>query len=404
MTDPAIQRSVLAVAPHQAFAQEVADALDNVEVVHARSLAVAFEAVSERPGSVTLIGPDIDFDEAVDFALDVRGLTGVVLVARGPTTPMMRRAMRADVADVLSSSWEVEELVEAVQRAWPTPATADAPPLTKPTRAGNVVTIFAAKGGCGKSTVATNLATVLVQRGRTACVLDLDLQFGDAAIMFQLRPTLTIQDAVQVIDELDEGLITDFVTRHESGVGVLSAPLKPSQADSVRASHIAPLLDLLRARYDHVIVDTPSMFTDVVLAAIDESDRVVVIGGFDVPSIKNLRLGLTTIHQLGVESEVIDVVMARANAKVGLRLKEVERTIGATIDIAIPSERDVTVSLNHGVPLAIEKPKSPVVAAIEQLADRILGVETPTSDGTAESAVRRALPGRRRATAPGTSP
>lgn len=398
---------ILAIAPDGTFADTVAEALPGLEVEYAVDLVDGYEAADSGRFAVVVVGPDVDFEEAVDVAADLQGV-GVVLVARRPTTRMMRSAMRASVADVLPSTFESDDLVDAVERARvrPEPTPSPPPAVADPEQAGGqVVTVFAAKGGCGKSTVATNLAAVLARRGRRVAVVDLDLQFGDAAIMFQLRPTLTIEDAVHVLDDLDEDALLDYLAIHDSGVAVLAAPLKPSGADAVLPQHIGPLLDLLRRSHDHVVVDTPAMFTDTVLAAMDETDRLIVLGGFDVPSIKNLRLGLTTIRQLGIEQDVIDVVMARANSKVGLRFKEVERTIGATIDVSIPSNRDVPLSLNHGLPIVLDKPRSPVSQAIEELADRVMGIEAKDRpEVEAEPAGLRSRIGRRAARAAPATP
>ncbi len=400
------QQKVLVASGDRDFAQVVADALEGRSVGLVDSVAAAVTVAEGGEVGVVLVAPDVDFDAAVDALADLPTSVGKVMVVRRPTTVMMRSAMRVGVTDVLGSGFGPEELADAIDRAWPQAAAESEAAADEPS-GGRVVTVFGPKGGCGKSTVAANLAAVAATRGQRVCLLDLDLQFGDAAIMFQLRPTYAVDDVVRVLDELDPESIVEYVTRHESGVGVLAGPSRPALADDVRAEHVEPLLALLRQAYDLVVVDTPPLFTDVVIAAIDETDRLVVLGGYDVPSIKNLRLGLTTLGQMGVSAADVDVVMSRANAKVGLRLAEVERTLGTTIDVAIPSHRDVTISLNHGVPVVLDNPKSSVSVAMGKLADLVLGGGEPptrTADRTA-SAAKRGLGGLRprRASAAGAT-
>jgi pilus assembly protein CpaE len=121
-----------------------------------------------------------------------------------------------------------------------------------------------------------------------------------------------------------------------------------------------------------VVVDAPCSFTDQILAALDESDICILVGSMDVPSIKNMKLSLSTLAALGFDRSRIKVVLSRADSKVGLHLGEVEKTLGTRIDVAIPSSRDVPLSVNQGVPLAIQGRKSPVVSAIAGLIDGLL--------------------------------
>jgi pilus assembly protein CpaE len=237
---------------------------------------------------------------------------------------------------------------------------------------GKVITVFSSKGGCGKSFVSTNLAVALAQKtGEEVALIDLDLQFGDLAIMLQLFPARTIYDAAQNLDRLDADALKGYLTPHRGQVFLLAAPLEPGLSETISAESVAKIIRLMKRLYKYVIIDTPPSFTDHVLAALDESDESVLITSMDVPSIKNLKLSLQTLELLGFGRDRIRLILNRADAKVGLRVQEVEKTLGTRIDVPIPSSREVPLSINRGTPLILEDPKSPVVSSIMRLVDII---------------------------------
>ena len=209
-------------------------------------------------------------------------------------------------------------------------------------------------------------------------MVDLDLQFGDLAIMLQLFPARTIYDAAQNLDRLDADALKGYLTPHRGQVFLLAAPLEPGLSETISAEAVAKIIRLMKRIYKYVIIDTPPSFTDHVLAALDESDESVLITSMDVPSIKNLKLSLQTLELLGFGRDRIRLVLNRADAKVGLRVQEVEKTLGTRIDVPIPSSREVPLSINRGTPLILEDPKSPVVASIMRLVD-IIGASAPAA-------------------------
>jgi pilus assembly protein CpaE len=233
-----------------------------------------------------------------------------------------------------------------------------------------LVTVFSAKGGCGKTTLATNLATVLADNGRhDVCLVDLDLSFGDVAIALQLFPSHTIADAVTMGDRLDADAVDSLLTPHSAGLTTLVAPVEPG-ATGISAELVGHILDLLRERFEFVVVDTPPAFDDQVLAAFDRSDLIALIATLDIPALKNLKLTLETLELLNYPREKWAVVLNRADSKVGLAMNEVEKTLKVPISAQIPSSRDVPASINRGTPIVLDDAKHPVSLAIKQFAER----------------------------------
>jgi pilus assembly protein CpaE len=236
---------------------------------------------------------------------------------------------------------------------------------------GRVITVFSPKGGAGKSVIAENLAVSLARRSDKPVVLvDADLQFGDVSVMLKLAPQHTVVDAVGSIDRLDPTLLKDLLVRHDqSGVFVLPAPLEPSLADQIGADDMVRIVEMLRTFASHVVIDTPAHFNDVVLGLIEVSDDVMLVAGMDIPNIKNVKIGMQTLRLLNTPTSKLRLILNRANSKVRLDVGEVEKTLQVKAESLIPSDVVVPQSINKGVPVVLDAPRSGVSRAIEQLAD-----------------------------------
>jgi pilus assembly protein CpaE len=235
---------------------------------------------------------------------------------------------------------------------------------------GRVITVSSTKGGSGKSVVATNLAVSLARRtSRPVVLIDGDLQFGDVAVMMRLVASHTLVDAVSAQGRLDAQFLQSLLARHEaSGLLILPAPLEPSFAERVSGADMVRIVEILQSFCAYVVIDTPAQFNDVVLALIEHSDHVLMVAGMDIPNIKNTKLGLQTLRMIGVPEEKLLLLLNRANSKVQLDVAEVERTLGIKAGCLIPSDIVVTQTVNKGVPVVLDAPRSEVARAFERLA------------------------------------
>lgn len=344
---------------------------------------------AEIADDTVVIGPSIDQLSALQVAESLRVTRptfGVILVRRRIDTTVLSEALRSgvrevveqrDLAGVHAAVRRSRELTSALRSGAGHGAEAAAP-----THRGRVVTVFSAKGGCGKTTLSTNLAAALADGGRReVCLVDLDLAFGDVAIALQLFPTHTIADAVALGDTLDFTGLQSLLTAHSPGLTCLVAPVDPGSASSIPAELVARILDLLRHHFDFVIIDTPPAFDDQVLAAFDISDIVALIATLDIPALKNLKLTLETLELLNYPRDRWRIILNRADSKVGLAASEVEKTLKASIASQIPSSRDVPAAINRGVPIVLDEPKHPVSQAIRSFAERhVVVANTSTSN------------------------
>jgi pilus assembly protein CpaE len=394
--------AVLIVEPHDNYATWLADALSGLteRVVRAANPDEAMAAVAAegRDLLAAILGPSLADRDALALAGALQQGTpevSVLLVRQQESGELLRQALGVGVKSVLSSAADKTAVRTATAKALEIARTlrgrlgggAPTNGAGEGKAPGKVVTVFSSKGGCGKTFLSTNLAVALAQRGAEVALVDLDLHFGDVAIMLHLFPTHTIYDATQN-PGLDAMTLKSFLTRHDSGVWTLVAPTEPTIADTIHPGSIGTILKLLRSNFDFVVIDTPPAFSEPVLAAFDESDWLVMLATLDVPSIKNLRLTLQTMELLHFPKNRLRVVVNRADSKVGLRMPDVEKLLSSPVDTTIPSSRSVPLSVNKGSPIMLEEPKGPVAESIRRIAAQLVKRE-PT--GRPKQKQRRSL-------------
>jgi pilus assembly protein CpaE len=240
---------------------------------------------------------------------------------------------------------------------------------------------MSAKGGSGKTVMATNLAMMLAQRHdpKRVVVVDADLQFGDVCLVLQLEPKLTVVNAAQEIHRLDESLLDSLLTKHPTGMSVLAAPLEPAFADEISTAAMIEILGKLRGMFDFVIVDTASLLDELLLSLLERADDVLVIVDMDLPSVKNAKLALETLRLLKFPSSKIQLVLNRSNAKARLDEKEIEKSLKMKISASVPSDGLVPASVNEGRPVVESAPRSKVAKGFESVYRLVVGETTESS-------------------------
>jgi pilus assembly protein CpaE len=348
------------------------------------TLAACLPSIEADAPTVVVTCPCVEPADALALAESLRGRdadTAVLVIAASADADLLRAALKAGVRDVLSPGDGTDAWIAAViaadasvaRRRVPDAAGSSDEPAERPA-VGKVITVFSPKGGVGKSVIATNLGVAIAKEiGRSVILVDLDLQFGDVAVMLQLPPTRTIFDAAQAFDRLDADMLEGFLVTHGSGLRALLAPVQPEEAESVTTGRITQILTLLRQLADFVVIDTPASLSEVVLTALEQSDVILAVATMDVPSVKNTKVSLQKLQQLGFDSGMVRLVLNRADSQVWLDPHEIERAISNKIAARIPSDRLVPRSVNKGVPVVLDSPRSNVARSIVGLAHEVTG-------------------------------
>jgi len=283
-------------------------------------------------------------------AKDLAGITTAVQRARSVANAIGQTLM--DGAQAVAQSARAEAAAEAAEAAAFAQADAEAP-------RGKIFTVFSTKGGVGKSLVATNLGVALSRGGHSVCLVDLDVNSGDVAIMLQLTPQRTINDLVGFNGVIDAEGIASILTRHSDNLSVVAAPVRLDSPDQASPDDISKLLDALRRMVDFVVVDTSGVFDDNALTALDRSDLIVLVGTLDIPSLKALKLATSTLDVLNFPKSTWKFVLNRADGKVGLTTDEYEKTLGLKADCSLVSSREVLAAVNRGEALVSAYPNHP---------------------------------------------
>jgi pilus assembly protein CpaE len=235
-----------------------------------------------------------------------------------------------------------------------------------------VVTVFGAKGGLGKTTIATNLAVKLAEQKKKVALIDLDLQFGDIHVFLDIEPADTISELVQQVFTPNIDSVRSYMTVHSSGVHVLCAPKSPEYAELVSAEKVQSLLSILRTYYDYVIIDTPPYFSDVTITAIEASSTILFVTGLDISILKNSKLSLSLMDSLQ-QRDKVRLIVNRAVDISSITIADVQKIIGCPIWAKIPSDYRVAVTaLNRGIPFVISSAGSKLSQSINKVAEALM--------------------------------
>ena len=319
--------------------------------------------------------PVMDGIEATRIISVEAPMSTVVILSVQGEQEYLREAMAAGARNYLVKPFSVDELINTIRKTHDleTQRRARIMPIVAPQRKlGQIITVFSTKGGVGKTTIATNLAAELSKKPNYSVVLvDLDLQFGDIAIMLDTVPIRTIADIARE-EEVDSEIVEACLFTHDTGIRMLPSPLRPEQAEIVTGRHVEAILCLLAESFDFIVIDLPQGLGDVSLTAMDAADTICLVTSLELPAIKNASICLEIMDALGYEEDKVKLVVNRSSREIGVDINEMEKTLKRTVDIHIPSDgRLVVQSVNKGVPFVISNPNARVSLAVKDLAKAV---------------------------------
>jgi pilus assembly protein CpaE len=347
--------------------------------------------------------PDMDGIAATEqLSSSVPGAAVVMMSVQGEAD-YLRRSMLAGAREFLVKPFSSDELTASIRQVStrerdkqsrmavsPAPAAGSASAAGGPTGGGSgepgiVVAVFSPKGGVGRTTVAVNLAVAAAtELGKKVVIMDGSFQFGDVGVLLNLNPrSKSIADLIPELDVGELDSIDTFLINHTAGMRVLLAPPSPETAEMITASGVKKVVETLRRDHDLVVVDCTSYFNDTTLAILDAADVILTMLSLEITSIKNMRLFLEVAEQLGYEQGKVRLVLNRADSALGIRVADVEHSIGRKVDETIVSDgRSVVYALNRGVPFFLSNREAQVSQDILRLARSVVGGRSTKSVDT----------------------
>ncbi len=281
--------------------------------------------------------------------------TSVIIMAREIGAQQVRKAMVSGAKDYVTLPLDINRLISTIRLTYKKSIKFEIPKETqerKDKKDGRTIGIFSTKGGVGKTTIALNLAVDMAKKssGRIALV-DLDLQFGDVALMANLEPEMTIADIMEETASIDPLTINSLMTKYMENLMVLASPPSPEYAEYIGGEAIREILAFLRQTYDYVVIDMASSFSDATLAALDFADEILMVSAMDIVSVKNVKIGIEIMKSLEYPDEKIKILANMANPKLGIGYADLERIFERKIDYKIPeAKKSLVKAVNKGLP------------------------------------------------------
>ncbi len=320
--------------------------------------------------------PDMDGITATERIRSMNPVIQIVMLSVQGDSNYMRRAMLAGARDFLTKPPAVDELIAALRLAGKMAREERAKSIVAsqmvtgrlslstilPSTLGKIITVYSPKGGTGTTTLAVNLAITLRSEEAPVLIVDGNLQFGDVAVFMNEQVRNSVLELAPRVDELDPDVVDEVIISHKaSGVQILAAPPRPEYADKVTPEQFKKLLEYLRTLYHYIVVDTSSGLTDVVLAAMDASDLIVLITTQEIPAIKSARQFLDVAEVLNIDINRILFVMNRFDRRIGILPEKISESFKHRIVAVLPfDERVVIPSVNRGIPFMLGDRSKPI--------------------------------------------
>jgi pilus assembly protein CpaE len=304
--------------------------------------------------------------------------TPIIVYSSLSDASSVRRAMVSGARDYLVKPPRPEELARAIysvleqEERRRTRLSGDAAATAA---RGTVLTVFGAKGGIGKTTISTNLATALCRHSNSSvAIVDMDTRFGDVAIMMDVVVEFSIADVGRNIESVNRETVGDYLVRHSSGVEILPAPLHPTEWGALNRQHITKIIDLLAQTHDYVVVDTPGAFNELVATALECANIILLVTSMDIASIKDTALALEMLRAASVSEDKVKLVINHSTSSNSLRAEDVERVLEYEVWWRIPHDVAVSNSNQLGQPIVLAKPYARASRAISDMAYNLAGL------------------------------
>jgi pilus assembly protein CpaE len=331
--------------------------------------------------------PDMDGITASQEIVRIAPGSQVIMMSVQSEADYLRRSMLAGAVDFLTKPFTSEELSSSIYRVHKNdrrPALSAKPeigagaPVAAETGAyrssqeGKLLLVYSPKGGTGCSTIAANLAIALAQvTSKRVALVDASFQFGDAGVLLNLQGSQSILEATNRIDELDSDLLTVLLATHTSGIKVLAAPPSPVDSDTISPAAYKKVLKRLQKTFDYIMLDSWSYLDDMVLAAIDLAERILVVMTPEIPAVKSTKQFFEIAEALEFPMDRIDLILNKVYPRDGIRAVQIENSMKHKIQAQFDFEpQAIRQAVNQGMAVIAQLPNHPFSQGLLRLAEQ----------------------------------
>jgi pilus assembly protein CpaE len=342
------------------------------------SLAVELEP------DVVLLGmnePVVRSLQTVDSLLNTLPETPVIVYSSSPDIELARRAMLAGARDFLTMPTSAEEIGKSIVAVLESEErrqmrlrgqTAGWGPQ------GSVITVFGAKGGVGKTTIAVNLAVALREEtGQAVALVDGDNGFGDVSGMLDIAPERTIVDLARDLSKVTRETLPKYLTEHVSGLNILAAPVQTMSWRDVKPEDFRKAVERLSKSHDIVVIDTAGLLNDITLAALESASLVLWVVTTEYASVRDSLRAMEALRSISYPEERIRVMVNDLAMRDGVRARTIEEALGHEVFWRVPFDQRVRQSSQIGVPAVLRYPSAPGARNLADLARTVVGIRPP---------------------------
>jgi pilus assembly protein CpaE len=343
--------------------------------------------IKDLPAFINGSPPDVLIvDDATHSCLDAVGALNLrspsvetLLISQDTSTEFLLHAMQAGVREVIPKAGDLDALQAALSRLSHKRRTQDAAALHE----GKVFAFLSCKGGSGATFLAANFAYVLAgEFGKRVALIDLNLQFGDAAIFVsEMRPPSNVAELSQQIHRLDASLLAASMLEAAPNLFVLAAPEDPAHFSDVKREHVEAIVRLARQHYDFIVLDVSRALDSVSLQALDMADTIFPVLQLTLPFVRDGKRLLSIFRSLDYPRSKVQLVVNRYEKGGELSLQDLEQAVDEKVAHVVPnSYLAAAASVNLGVPIVKGNRGNPISKFLLEM-----GREFVPADEAAES-------------------
>jgi pilus assembly protein CpaE len=304
--------------------------------------------------------------------------TRVILMSYENSRSAVEQAMWAGARAHLVKPPQADELLHTIRGVARLPIVGGHPPENKGQppplpghRGQHIIAVCGPKGGVGRSIIATNLAVCLAETGGTVALVDTNLESGSDHLLLNLMTTNSLATLLDK-DEVDWQSIDQTAIRHESGLRLLRAPCRLSEADRFRPEDMKAILVEVREHFDYVVVDADSRFSIGTIAALRAAERVLIVTTLEITAIDRVSEFLSIVHEEQITAHPCLLVGNRYDGGYRITPRQVEQSLRIKFYALIPEDvRTVALSVNEGQPFVVKQHRTSIAHAIHDLASRL---------------------------------
>lgn len=345
---------------------------DNLEVCQENDYSEAYKKIANYQGKSILFADLSTYkQEKLDFILKVTKECSnckVLALSDNPSVDLIIEIMRAGAKEFVPIPIIKSEFFESVNKLL------SEFNETKKTNNCKIISVFSNKGGIGKTSLATNLALELAKITKeNIALIDLNFQMGDITTFLDLKPSFNISYMLENLDKINETFLLSTLERYKkTSLYVLADPPYFKQADNIQPRQITKLFNTLKETFSYIIVDAEASFEGKNIAALDNSDLVLLVSVANLPALRNTQRCLELFEKLGYDKEKVKIIINRYMENDEIKEADIEKVLSKKIYWKIPNNYfAIMTAINKGIPVSEINDSTNIARSYKDLAQYI---------------------------------